>query len=445
MSSGALSYYIPTWAGIKEYFHEIFPSELMPVGSPPEKTAVESESDVLKKPVYHMKQVPKIKGKSIHTRWYWPFASGILLAEAVAIYAIFFVKLQWRTGTFMILYGILSGLCITAGYHRLWAHRAYRASKPLELFLAIFGASSIQGSIIWWVQNHRLHHRYTDTERDPYNIKRGFWYAHHGWILFRRKEDDLGYADMTDLHANKIVVWQYNYYFFICAFTSLVLPTVVCGWLFGDWKGGFFWGAVARLVGVQQITFCVNSVAHTFGTQPYSDEQTPRDNWITGIITLGEGYHNFHHAFPNDYRNGVRWYDIDLTKWVLWLLEQANLAFDLKRFPRNEIMKGRAAMKLKRAESFAKRVNYGTPIEELPMYTESEFVAEVKERDRKWLVIEGFIYDVKDFIKMHPGGTRLILSGIGKDMTNAFNGGVYNHHYSARNLMNSTMRVGRIV
>ncbi|KAJ2627458.1 hypothetical protein H4R22_004392, partial [Coemansia sp. RSA 1290] len=242
-----------------------------------------------------------------------------------------------------------------------------------------------------------------------------------------------------------VVVWQYNYYFFICAFTALVLPTVACGWLFGDWKGGFFWAAVARLVGVQQITFCVNSVAHTFGTQPYSDEQTPRDNWITGIITLGEGYHNFHHAFPNDYRNGVRWYDIDLTKWVLWLLEQANLAFDLKRFPRNEIMKGRAAMKLKRAESFAKRVNYGTPIEELPMYTESEFVAEVKERDRKWLVIEGFIYDVKDFIKMHPGGTRLILSGIGKDMTNAFNGGVYNHHYSARNLMNSTMRVGRIV
>ncbi|KAJ2306121.1 stearoyl-CoA 9-desaturase, partial [Coemansia sp. RSA 2706] len=136
MSSGALSYYIPTWSGVKTYLSEIFPSELMPVGEAPEKTAEESDGDVLKKPVYKMKQVPKVKGKDIHSRWYWPFASGILMAEAVAIYAILFVKLRFATGVFMVLYGILSGLCITAGYHRLWAHRAYRASKPLELFLA---------------------------------------------------------------------------------------------------------------------------------------------------------------------------------------------------------------------------------------------------------------------------------------------------------------------
>ncbi|KAJ1771980.1 hypothetical protein IW140_002914 [Coemansia sp. RSA 1813] len=440
-----LSHYIPTYQGIKNFVGDVFPSEIMAVGEPPEKTAVESKDSVLKKPVYKMKPVPKVSGKSVHSRWYWPFAAGVLALEVISVYAMFFIKLQRATGIFMVLYGILSGLCITAGYHRLWAHRAYKASLPLEIFLAVFGASSIQGSIIWWVQNHRLHHRYTDTERDPYNIKRGFWYAHHGWILFRRQEDELGYADMTDLHANKVVIWQYNYYFFISALTSMILPTVVCGYFLGDWVGGFFWGACARIAGVQQITFCVNSVAHTFGTQPYSDEQTPKDNWITGIVTLGEGYHNFHHAFPNDYRNGVRWYDIDLTKWILWGLEQLGLAYSLKRFPRNEIMKGRATMKLKRAERFAKRVDYGTPVEELAMFTESEFVAEVKERGRKWLVIEGFIYNVEDFIEMHPGGPKLIKSGIGKDMTNAFNGGVYNHHYSARNLMNSTMRVGKII
>ncbi|KAJ2494614.1 stearoyl-CoA 9-desaturase, partial [Coemansia sp. RSA 2049] len=168
-----LSYYTPTLSGLMEYLSEIFPSELIEVGEPPEKTATESKETVLKRPEYHMKQVPKEKSKSIHSRWYWPFASGILLSEAIAIYAIFFIKLQRATGIFMLLYGILSGLCITAGYHRLWAHRAYKASLPLELFLAVFGASSIQGSIIWWVQNHRLHHRYTDTDRDPYNIKRG--------------------------------------------------------------------------------------------------------------------------------------------------------------------------------------------------------------------------------------------------------------------------------
>ncbi|KAJ2546829.1 stearoyl-CoA 9-desaturase [Coemansia sp. RSA 1933] len=102
-------------------------------------------------------------------------------------------------------------------------------------------------------------------------------------------------------------------------------------------------------------------------------------------------------------------------------------------------------MKLKHAERVSRRVDYGTPVEELAMFMESEFVAEVREHGRKWLVIEGFIYNVEDFIEMHPGGPRLTKSGIGKDMTNAFNGGVYNHHYSACNLMNSTMRVGKII
>ncbi|KAJ2551996.1 hypothetical protein EV175_003481 [Coemansia sp. RSA 1933] len=140
--------------------------------------------------------------------------------------------------------------------------------------------------------------------------------------------------------------------------------------------------------------------------------------------------------------NGIRWYDIDLTKWAL---EQLDAARGLKRLPRNEVMKGRAAMKLKRAERFACRVDYGTPVKELAMVMESEFVAEVREHGRKWLVIEGFIYNIKDFIEMHPCGPRLTKSGIGKDMTNAFNGRAYNHHYSARTLMNSTMRVGKII
>ncbi|ORX70970.1 hypothetical protein DL89DRAFT_267062, partial [Linderina pennispora] len=354
-----LSNYIPTINGVKEW---------MPNGDDPFLSEVIDEKQ--------SKAVPK--------RWHWPFAIGIMTAEAVAICA-------RNTAWFMILYGILSGL--------LWAHRAYKASYPLELFLAVFGASSIQGSIIWWVQNHRLHHRYTDTERDPYNIKRGFWYAHHGWIIFRRKESELGYAEMSDLYANKIVNWQYNYYFYICGMTSLVLPTCICGYFFNDWVGGFLLGRLSPASSASSRSpSAVNSVAHTFGTQPYSDEQTPRDNFLTGIITLGEGYHNFHHAFPNDYRNGVRWYDVDLTKWILWVCEQLGLAKDLKRFPRNEIMKGRATMKLKNAEKFAKKIDYGKPIDELPMFTESEF------RGKRWIVIEGFIYN-------------LIKSGIGKDMT----------------------------
>ncbi|KAJ1678350.1 stearoyl-CoA 9-desaturase, partial [Spiromyces aspiralis] len=171
--------------------------------------------------------------------------------------------------------------------------------------------------------------------------------------------------------------------------------------------------------------------------------QTARDSFITAIVTLGEGYHNFHHQFPNDYRNAIRYYQYDPTKWFILFCKWLGLAYNLKRFPSNEIKKGYYAMRLKEIHKKQAKLEYGPPIEKLPVISKEEFLTQVREHSKKWMVIEGCVYDVEGFMTDHPGGRGLLQSGLGKDMTEAFNGGVYKHHNSARNLL-WTMRIGRI-
>ncbi|KAJ2270299.1 stearoyl-CoA 9-desaturase, partial [Coemansia sp. RSA 370] len=155
---------------------------------------------------------------------------------------------------------------------------------------------------------------------------------------------------------------------------------------------------------------------------------------------MGEGYHNFHHQFPNDYRNAIRFYQYDPTKWFIRIASTMGLAYDLKTFPANEIEKGQIQMRMKELEMKRAKLSFGTPVNKLPVFTEEEFLDQVKNYKKQWMVIEGFVYDVKPFINDHPGGAALIRGGIGKDMTEAFNGGVYMHHNSARNLMNTSLR-----
>jgi stearoyl-CoA desaturase (delta-9 desaturase) len=144
----------------------------------------------------------------------------------------------------------LSG--ITAGYHRLWAHRSYNASKTLQYILAIVGAGAVQGSIKWWSRGHRAHHRYTDTDLDPYNAHKGFWYAHVGWMIFKPRRKP-GVADVSDLSKNEIVRWQHKYYLYLIALMGFIFPTAVAGFGWGDWKGGYFYAAAARLLFVHHV------------------------------------------------------------------------------------------------------------------------------------------------------------------------------------------------
>ena len=166
------------------------------------------------------------------------------------------------------------GLSITVGYHRLFSHRSHDASWPLVLFYSIFGAGAFQNSIIEWCSDHRNHHKSTDTEDDPYSASRGFWYSHMGWILI--EEDNLknDFSNVKDLQKSKIIRWQHRNIFLIGAFSGIILPALI-GYMFGGISsaiGCLVWGGLVRLVFVHHGTFLINSAAHIWGTQPYSEE-----------------------------------------------------------------------------------------------------------------------------------------------------------------------------
>ncbi|KAM0716172.1 hypothetical protein Q7P37_008686 [Cladosporium fusiforme] len=366
------------------------------------------------------------------------FVVGIPMAGLLAIY---WVPLYSKTAAWAIAYYFMTGLGITAGYHRLWAHKSYSATLPLQIFLAAVGGGSVQGSIRWWSRGHRAHHRYTDTEKDPYSVQKGILYAHLGWMLMKQNPKNIGRADVSDLDDDPIVRWQHKHYLLVVTTMALVFPTLVAG-LWGDWLGGFLYAGILRFFFVQQATFCINSLAHWLGDQPFDDRNSPRDHMLTALVTLGEGYHNFHHEFPSDYRNAIEWHQYDPTKWSIWLWARIGLAYDTKQFRANEIEKGRLQQQQKALDRKRSTLDWGIPIQELPVMEWDDFIDQAKS-GRELTVIAGIVHDLSGFTKDHPGGRAMIKSGFGKDATGMFNGGVYMHSNAAHNLL-STMRVGVI-
>lgn len=236
------------------------------------------------------------------------------------------------------VYSFLTILSITAGYHRLYSHRAFEAHRWIEAALLFFGAAAAQQSALKWSALHRQHHRFVDTDQDPYNIQRGFFHAHMGWLLFWKYRVD--YDQVRDLQTNKLLMHQHNHFQSWVIVAGLILPVLI-GIAYGSWIGGLLFGVAARLTLVYQATFCINSVAHTLGSRRYDAGISARDHWFCSILTNGEGYHNFHHRFPSDYRNGVRWYDWDPSKWVIALWERLGLARGLRRTPPETIAAAR--------------------------------------------------------------------------------------------------------
>ena len=242
---------------------------------------------------------------------------------------------------------ILSGLSITAGYHRLWSHRTYKASRPLQLLLALFGTFSLQNSILVWAARHRIHHRHVDeVDQDPHSIKSGFWHAHMGWMVRDWPTSKIDFDQVKDLQANPIVMFQHRYYWPAVWLLNLGVP-VVLGLVFGDILGMILLASAFRLAFSQHCTFFINSLAHTWGKRNYSDENTARDNGLIALLTWGEGYHNFHHAFQADYRNGLRWWQFDPGKWLIALSSWLGLAWDLRRTPRFKIQRARLLMQFR--------------------------------------------------------------------------------------------------
>ena len=255
-----------------------------------------------------------------------------------AAYALAFGVRWWEPTLLVALFGLVS-FSVTAGYHRCFAHKAYVCHPVVQAYYLFFGAMALQNSALKWSSDHREHHRYVDRDWDPYSIKRGGLWAHILW-LFYKEPPDRRYDNVPDLQANRLVRLQYRFNGAIGLIAGLGIPTLI-GALFGRPVGGLLWGGFLRIALIHHTTFLVNSVAHLYGTRPYSETSSARDNALLSFITNGEGYHNFHHKFPSDYRNGVRWYQWDPTKWLIALLKIVGLASHLAKTPEPLIEKTR--------------------------------------------------------------------------------------------------------
>jgi stearoyl-CoA desaturase (delta-9 desaturase) len=252
-----------------------------------------------------------------------------------------------------IAFGLLlgaNGMAITCGYHRLFSHATYEAHPALKLLYLLFGAMALQNSVLIWSAGHRVHHRHIDEpERDPYCARRGFWFSHIGWMLRDYPSGEPDFAVVRDLERDPWVRWQHRHYLAIALAMNIGVPLGI-GWLCGDVVGVFLLVGVLRLVVSHHTTFCINSLAHMWGAQPYTDQNTARDNGLVSLLTYGEGYHNFHHQFAHDYRNGVRWWQWDPSKWFISAMRWAGLAYNLKRVPWFKIQGAKLDTLFRRAE-----------------------------------------------------------------------------------------------
>jgi len=291
---------------------------------------------------------PKITANKLKIDWVNTIFLTTTPILAVVLCFIYFKGhgFEWKQILLAIIFYYITGLSITAGYHRLISHRAYKAGSLVKFIALVFGAAAFQNSALKWSNDHRIHHRHVDNEQDPYNINKGFFYAHIGWIFFKEAiaESEVQYP--KDLLGDKLVMWQHRNYLWLAVVAGFVLPTVI-GHFLGSALGGLALAGLARVVFVHHCTFFINSLCHIVGTRPYSDTNTARDSYIMALFSYGEGYHNYHHYFPSDYRNGIRWYHFDPTKWLIKTLSFLGLTKDLKKVPERLILEARQQMKSK--------------------------------------------------------------------------------------------------
>jgi stearoyl-CoA desaturase (delta-9 desaturase) len=282
--------------------------------------------------------------------------TNLLLFSLTPLFAVTLVPLYgikvgydlFEWGMF-VLFMAFCGLSVTAGYHRLWSHRAYQAHPLLRFIFALGGACSLQNDALTWASDHRRHHRFVDdNDRDPYSAKRGFWFSHIGWILRHYESGRKDLSNVKDLLRDPILRWQRRHYLALVLLMNIGLPALI-GYLHGDVVASLLLAGLLRLVLSQHVTYLINSLAHLWGKQPYSTASTARDNALLALLTYGEGYHNYHHTFQWDYRNGIRWWHWDPTKWLIRGLSFLGLTRDLRRCNPASIEAARLELQFQRA------------------------------------------------------------------------------------------------
>lgn len=281
----------------------------------------------------------------VHQQIVWRNLIWLSLLHVGSIYGLFGLtwKCHWYTLIWAVVLYIWGGLGITAGSHRLWAHRTYQAKFPLRLFLAIGQTSAFQNDIYEWCRDHRVHHKFTETDADPHNASRGFFFSHVGWLLVRKHPDVKAKGagvDVSDLLRDPIVYIQNRYYVPLMFLWCFIIPTFVpvYYWQETAWNA-FFVAGLLRYCLILNATWLVNSVAHIWGMHPYDDHINPTENPFVSSLALGEGWHNYHHVFPSDYRTGEYGWRINMTTIFIDLMAAIGQAYDRKTIPTEIVLK----------------------------------------------------------------------------------------------------------
>ena len=273
---------------------------------------------------------------------FWPsvfvlMVYPIFLITCAVIFSQYYSPGYVELAYFLIGYYI-TNISVGVGLHRLWSHDSFKTNKFVELMLMFLCAGTLQGPVIIWASNHFKHHTYTDKEQDPHsplkfkgNKIKGFLWSHIGWMLFTKTyTQHIDSVTMKKLGRKKILIWQLKHYWSVAIFMQVIPPLllgyIVSGSLIGTISCFLFLGLGRALQ--QAVTFFVNSACHFWGTRKYSTT-TARDVWWLALLLLGENWHNFHHAFPSDYRNGFKWYQFDVHKWIIFAMYKLGLAWDL--------------------------------------------------------------------------------------------------------------------
>lgn len=237
---------------------------------------------------------------------------------------------------------VLSGLGVTAGAHRLWSHRSYKATLPLRIFLAVINSMAFQNDIYEWARDHRVHHKFSETDADPHNASRGFFFSHIGWLLVRKHPDVIEKGkkmDLSDLKADKVVMFQRRHYKTSVVIMCFIMPAVVPWYFWGEtFSISFLLASILRYTLILNATWLVNSAAHMYGNRPYDKNINPRENHFVVMGALGEGFHNFHHTFPFDYATSEFGWRFNVTTAFIDAMSFLGLASDCKTAKKETIM-----------------------------------------------------------------------------------------------------------
>lgn len=280
---------------------------------------------------------PAEKSKAYKRQIVWRNVFLMAALHSSALYGLYlcFVSAKWQTAVAAFVFYQLSGLGITAGSHRLWAHRAYKARLPLRVFLAFLQTMAFQNHIFEWSRDHRVHHKYSETDADPHNSRRGFFFAHVGWLLVRKHPEVIEKGrqiGVDDLMRDPVVRFQRKYYLPLVILSCFVIPTYVPHLFWGESVyNAFYICALFRYAFTLNMTWCVNSAAHFWGRHPYDKDIFPAENFFTVYGAIGEGFHNYHHVFPWDYAASELGWRFNLSTMFINAMAAVGLAYDLKR------------------------------------------------------------------------------------------------------------------